>query len=844
MNIPFTIPGLDSYRGRYLYLTTLALLLLTVFAYSSWNEISQASKLTRQHIIERRENSNLLNVIISQFQLTKVEIYKYSLMPNSFEQFQISRSVSRLLEITEKVDIMVFDDIDSNLLNNVIIQIPVQLLYRTIDLIEIRSDTSLWMPATKIMSEQLSPLNQQVITTLNTILSDEDVANSDSKDVLSQFLVIKNMWLSTISEFRLLTANRFGIFDPSEEGLSIRQQNLHILIAQLDINLDVLEQNLPSSEYGFIREFLLPELRNNIRRWVNKHKQAIELLMQEYWRQDILALQHIEQLLSQFNRSIVLLQNELAKQSNRDIESLNKINQSLSFYFILLCLLGLLTATLFYLFFYQNILRPIAKTTRALFLQSQGMSSELVISSKTSETRELINAFNYMSEQIKQRENRLDFMAHHDALTNLPNRLLFNERLEHAVKFTDRSHKQLALMLLDLDRFKLINDTLGHLFGDKLLQQTATRLKNCMRAEDTIARLGGDEFAIILENISGTSEVDIFAKKIIQLFNNPFFIDDQEIHVSTSIGIALAPLNSRDPTTLIRYADIAMYQSKNMGRNQYTWFQDSLENTEESIINFENQLREAITGHQFELHFQPLVDINDSSFIASEALLRWRHPQRGLLYPDKFISILDNSGLLFDLTCWVIRESQKFQSLVEKKYQLIPRISINLHSMVFQQKHYRDRIKSILLKEIKHPEKYVLEITEDTLITDINNTSITLDALHDHGFSIALDDFGTGQSSLSHLRAFPIDIIKIDQEFIRAVHIEVHDANLVKAILSLGHDLNMQVIAEGVEQPDQLQFITNNGCHLIQGYLFSKPMTADGYLDYIQKQIATPKTAI
>lgn len=798
--------------------------------------------MTRQNIIEREKNSALLNTIIDQFQFTRVQFYKYSLAPDSFEQLQISLSIARLLKLTEKVDIMVFDDIDSDILNDFIIQIPIVLLLRTTELIEVRSDASLWIPATKIMTEQMAPLNQQVITTLNEILSDDDVINSDTK-IHSQFLELKIMWLSAISEFRLLTANRLGIFDQSVKGVTSRQQNLQTLIEQLELKLHLIKNAIQPDEFDFARDILLPQLRDNIRLWIPKHEQAIQQLMQKFWRKDILALQQIEILLTEFNQSIVLFQNELAKQSSRDIESLNKLNQSLSFYFILLCLLGFITATVFFLFFNHNILRPIAKTTRALFFQSQGMSQELDVSSNTSETRELIHAFNHMSEQIKQRENRLDFMAHHDALTNLPNRLLFNERLEHAIKFTDRSHKQLSLMLLDLDRFKLINDTLGHLFGDKLLQETATRLKHCIRAEDTIARLGGDEFAIILENIHSASEVDSFAKKIIHLFSDPFFIDGQEIHVSTSIGIAMAPLNSSDPTTLIRYADIAMYQSKNLGRNQYTWFQKNLENANESIINFENQLREAITGQQFELHYQPLIDINDANYIASEALLRWRHPQRGLLYPSKFISILDNSDLIFDLTCWVIRESQKFQSRVEKKHGLLPRISINLHSIIFQQKHFRDQIKSILLDEIKHPEKYVLEITEDTLITDMKNTSMALNELHDHGFSIALDDFGTGQSSLSHLRAFPIDIIKIDQEFIRDVHTDINDANLVKAIIGLGHDLNTQVIAEGVEQKSQFDFITDKGCHLIQGHLFAKPMLPDEYMEYIQKQIAQPQTA-
>ncbi|MCK5664204.1 MAG: EAL domain-containing protein, partial [Thiotrichaceae bacterium] len=555
------------------------------------------------------------------------------------------------------------------------------------------------------------------------------------------------------------------------------------------------------------------------------------------WRTDIKILHRIEILLETFNTTLISLRTELTNQSDADIRKLNEINKSLSIFIIIISLSGIFIAVLGYLVFDRNILKPIARTTRALLLQSKGKSQELNIHSTGSETQNLIEAFNQMSEQIKQRETRLDHMAHHDALTGLPNRLLFNERLEHATDLTKRSDKKLALMLLDLDRFKMINDTLGHLFGDKLLQQTAARLKHCMRAEDTIARLGGDEFAIILENINHPDEVDKFAHKIITLFREPFHIEEQEVHTSTSIGIALAPLNSSDPASLIRFADIAMYQSKNLGRNQHTWFNNELENEEESMINFENRLREAITENQLEIHYQPLIDTNDSTYISSEALLRWNHPDRGILYPGQFISNLDNSAILFDLTCWVIRESQRFQLKVEKLYGFIPNISINLPAITFQQKSYRDKIETILLREVNTPDKLVIEITEDTLISDMENTSICLNKLHQRGFKIALDDFGTGQSSLSHLRVFPIDIIKIDLEFIRHVHTDKNDANLVSAIISMGHDLGMKVIAEGVELQQQSDFLSDKGCNLIQGFFYSKPQPAESYIKFIQQQM-------
>lgn len=844
MKLNVSIPGLDSYRGRYLYLSAIALMLITLFAYTSWQKITEASLLSRKHIDIRKQHTNLLNTIINQHQLIRSKVYKYSLTPETFNGVEISHSVVQLLQLLEQIDTQYFDNIDSEKLNDFIFQIPVQLHYKTINLVEIRSDTELWIPATRIMSEELFPANEQVLTSLNNILHDDALLGAESLDITTQLLDIKSKWLFIISEFRLMTANRMGIFDLTRKGITSRQHNLELHLQLLSTLLRKLKASVASDQYGYVRDFLVPEMDSSIQRWSEQYKLATEQLMQPFWRRDILELQQIESLLNQFNQIFLLLQNELAIQSNMDTQSLDQINRSLSFYFILVSLLVLLISTLGYLLFDRNILRPISHTTRALLLQSQGMSQELDVTLKASETRDLIVAFNHMSEKIKQREKRLDYIAHHDTLTNLPNRLMFNERLKHAIQLTDRNDNQLALMMLDLDRFKLINDSLGHIFGDKLLQQTAGRLTSCMRNEDTIARLGGDEFAIIIENIKENSEVETLAHKIIGIFEDPFIIEDQQIYASTSIGIAMAPLQSRDPTTLVRYADIAMYQSKNMGRNQFTWFNNDLEHAEESMINFENQLREAITGHQFELHFQPLIDIDNSNSISSEALLRWCHPQKGMLFPDNFISILDNSDLLFDLTCWVIRESQKFQLQVEERYRLIPHISINLHSSIFQQKHFRNRIEAILIDEISHPEFYVLEVTEDTLITDMASTSETLERLHKKGFKIALDDFGTGQSSLSHLRVFPIDIIKIDREFIRDVYSDANDANLVSAIISLGHDLGMQVIAEGVEFQKQLDFLSAKGCHLIQGHLFSEPMPAEDYLEYVQQQVKSRKTVI
>ncbi len=837
MNTYFRLPGVDSYRGRYLYFIALAILLFSLFAYSSWHQITRSSQITQHNIIKRSANSATLSAIINLIPAIKVQIYQYSLDPQLHGKDETSRTIDRFIHLTSSLDISAFNDSNSTRLGGDFIQlIPIELHAAMDRLIAIRSNTDLWIPSTRVMNEQLLPLNNDILSTLSAML--EDLGDSSENLRLKyEILQIKNDWIAIVSEFRLIVANRFGFFGVSTNAVTSRLQNLDILLPRLLRRLNKLKPNIEDDRLGFIQQVYFPQLVADVKRWQRLHYQAIDLILQKNWRKDIELLNGIENLLEKYNHTFIALRRALNQQSISAIQKLNKINQSLTYFIIMMSVMVLILFITGYLIFDRHILVPIARTTRAMLMQSQGVSHELNLQSRASETRDLINAFNQMSEQIRQRESHLDFMAHHDALTRLPNRLLFNERLDHAIQLTQRNYQKLAMMLLDLDRFKLINDTLGHLFGDKLLQETARRLKQCMRSQDTIARLGGDEFAIILENMNDRQQVETFSRKIIKLFKQPFYIDDQEIHISTSIGIAFAPEDSVKSSTLTRYADIAMYQSKHLGGNQFTWFKNNLINAEQSMIQFENQLREAITGNQFEIHYQPLIDTQDSAFISSEALLRWRHPDRGLLLPEEFIRILDNSEILYDLTCWLIRKTREFQKSMEQKLGIIPIVSINLPSIIFQQKNYREKIYQQLTSQVDAVEHCVIEVTEDTLISDIQNTSLCLGKLHRQGFKIALDDFGTGQSSLSHLRAFPIDTIKIDKEFIRDVHSDKNDANLVSAIISLGHDLGLRVIAEGVEQQQQLDFLTQRHCHLIQGFLFSQPLPADKYQHFIQQQL-------
>jgi diguanylate cyclase (GGDEF)-like protein len=562
--------GLGSYRGRYLYLAATALLLLLFFAYASWNRIHESHKLTRANIEMRKLAEQDLHSILDQNQRLRTNIYKFSLDPAPSKQKHLQLSMIRLNEQINAIDGKRLNN-DRDLTGLIALRdFPERLRIAVQQLVAVRTSPEHWIPATEIMTRDMAPTNEVVLATLATMLADEDIQNDSH--ALIVLLEIKNRWLSTVSEFRLIAANKLGLFDEAEKGMQGRRHDLGLVAAQLSSDLETLEQLLRQHDHDFVLDTAYAQLRSEIERWMSIQGKVMNLLQLEDWRMDMPALRAIETILKQLQDQVLSLEASLAIQSSEDISHLNRLNSQQSFYFIFVFLIALLIALISYFLFDRNILRPIARATRAMLLQSKGLSQELEIEVRTSETREMLEAFNLMSERIKQRKQRLDFIAHHDALTKLPNRLMFNERLEHAIRLTGRGQHTLALFMIDLDRFKLVNDTLGHLIGDQLLQETANRLRACLRAEDTVARLGGDEFAVIIENFRSVSEIDRLAEKLIQIIARDFSIEGHIINVSASIGIALAPEHASDPVTLLRYADIALYESKGRGRNCFVHF--------------------------------------------------------------------------------------------------------------------------------------------------------------------------------------------------------------------------------------------------------------------------------
>ncbi|GMB08293.1 putative bifunctional diguanylate cyclase/phosphodiesterase [Thermolongibacillus altinsuensis] len=417
---------------------------------------------------------------------------------------------------------------------------------------------------------------------------------------------------------------------------------------------------------------------------------------------------------------------------------------------------------------------------------------------------------------------QLTKLANYDLLTNIPNRQLFKKRLENLIETSRRHQQQFAVLFLDLDRFKYINDELGHHSGDLLLKKVASRLKQILKTKDTIARIGGDEFVIILPNLKHLREAVRVAENIIEMLKAPFSIDGKEVYISTSIGISFYPNDGNDVETLLRNADRAMRKAKKSGRNHFEVYHKELDGNGEIIV-LENYLRKAIERQEFVLYYQPQMDIKTKKIYAVEALLRWNQPDIGFISPLQFIPLAEETGLIIPISEWVLKQACQDLKILHQFDQRL-KMGINISAVHFQQGDFVKKVSMITEKMNVHPRSIKLELTESTVMPNARQSIDKLVELKQLGFKIAIDDFGTGFSSLSYLHKFPIDILKIDQSFIRNLSKYEGDAAIVTAIITMAHSLHLRVVAEGVETQKQYQFLEKQQCDFVQGYYVSKPM--------------------
>ena len=436
--------------------------------------------------------------------------------------------------------------------------------------------------------------------------------------------------------------------------------------------------------------------------------------------------------------------------------------------------------------------------------------------------------------QLREHRERLYHAVHHDTLTNLPNRMLLQDRLSRMMMKAKRNKTYVAILFLDLDRFKKINETLGHDIGDHLLLEVSKRLKNCVRKSDTVARIGGDEFGVILDDLRDVKFVAVVARKFLQALSKPIIIQEYELYATSSIGISLYPDDGEDEDVLFRCADTALYRAKDAGKNNYQYYTPDMNTRAFEFLLMESGLRKAVENDELVVFYQPLINLENNKLIGMEALLRWQHPEKGMISPGDFIPLAEETGLIEPIGEWVLQaacaQNKKWQ---DAGYPPV-KVSVNMSSRQFSKKNVVEIISETLEKTGLSPEYLGIEITESVIMQDVKSTITKLKQLHDMGICLSIDDFGTGYSSLSYLKLFPIDFLKIDRSFVFNITSDSTDAAIAASVILLAHSMELKVVAEGVETSEQMELLRGQGCDYVQGFLFSKPLAAEEFVPFFE----------
>ena len=479
-------------------------------------------------------------------------------------------------------------------------------------------------------------------------------------------------------------------------------------------------------------------------------------------------------------------------------------------------------------------------------METDSLLLRMKVDERTEQLSEQTKRLNEAVRQVTKTKNKLRQLAYYDSLTELPNRQLFTEQLDMLLRMAQRENRTIALLFLDLDNFKRINDSLGHNAGDLLLREVADRLGQCVRDSDLLAkyvdsegkigvsRLGGDEFTVVLNNVDKPETAATVAERILESLQTPMIIEGHEVVVTPSVGIAMAPQDADNVEDLLKLADTAMYHAKSQGRNKYSFYASSMKGSSVGRLKLETELRKAVEREELILHYQPQICADSGRIMGAEALVRWEHPKHGLIPPVRFIPLAEEMGLILDIGNWTLREAAHQSKRLEGLSVEVPKIAVNISALQFNP-HFPGQVESVLNETGIDPAHLELELTEGVIMSNANASVDALHGLKDLGVSLSVDDFGTGYSSLSYLSKFPLNELKIDRSFVIEFDKSANSAGLISAIIAMGKSLNLSLVAEGVDSPEQFMFLREREVDIIQGYLFSKPLPEEDFVNLVKE---------
>ncbi len=685
-------------------------------------------------------------------------------------------------------------------------------------------------PSLEVTSRLILPVRNKLDTAFSIAVHEmrDENPNKASKE-LYDLIEAQSLWLRTISEFRLYLTNRFGSF--SKQTMFNQEKQIEALVNQLKIEVKKITYYAKDSFFGFEGNEMILSLPQLIKEWEYAYNEVKKINHSSYWRRDSELMRTTmiplkDDILSLLDK----IDSKLKSENQKIMLRLNETARSQTY-----VLAGIIGAFLFYtiisFFLLKTLLiKPISLIARTLKEEAHNPSSLAKIElNKTRETTDLVEAFITMGQQVANRQEELEHHALHDALTKLPNRLLLNQRLEYQSLISNRQSSKFTLMFLDLNRFKEINDTLGHHIGDELLIQTSERLSSLIRKVDTIARLGGDEFAILLPNTERSQAV-VVALKIVAALRKDFIIQNYTLQISSSIGIAEFPTDGEDINTLIQHADIAMYASKK-NKSVYEFYDPKEDTHSLAQLSLGRDLNSAIDNNQLEMHFQPKISLNTDEINGAEALLRWQHPDFGSVNPEKIIEIAEHVDLMDKLTYWIINQSIRncSHSNLPDNFDL----SINLAVQSLRDSNLINETRKAIENNPSFKYRLTFEVTESAMMNNPEQSINILNALKKLGIRISIDDFGTGFSSLAYLKQLPVSQLKIDRSFVKDMEEDESDRAIVLSTIKLSHSLGLNVVAEGVENRETMTILKDMECNSAQGYYFSRPLDAKAFHQYV-----------
>ncbi|WP_018955044.1 putative bifunctional diguanylate cyclase/phosphodiesterase [Thioalkalivibrio sulfidiphilus] len=718
-----------------------------------------------------------------------------------------------------------------------------QQLHGEIDeLIDIRLDPPRLYPSMAAGPAIMGPSRDVADNALGIIFYTMEQENTLVEDPHAYDALVRarRLWMHMLSNFRLYMANRLGSFELAT--MPVQEQGIRTLHAAFLEQFQVLELLAAEGRLGFEITAAMEDLRRGVEQWYGGFEYVAELHATDRWRTDAIVMrEQVAPSVDAINAQLLRLERALATAMSADVQAIAAASSRLAFSLWLVAGLTILFVILLLTTTDRLVLRPIAAVTRALKAEAMGKSGVPMPFSRTVETRDLVEAFGEMHRQVRLREAELEYRALHDSLTTLPNRTLLLERIEHDMRLAHRQGGQLGLLMIDLDRFKEVNDTLGHQVGDALLVEVGNRLQTALRETDTVARLGGDEFAVLLPG-AGREDVIQAAGKLQDVFKHPVQLNGMEIYVAASIGAAIYPDHGTQPQTLMQHADVAMYMAKR-GQRGVALYDPAEDQYTIARLALMTDLRQAVEQGELTLHYQPVLSLATGELVSAEALLRWSHPEHGQVAPELVIELAEQTGLIGPLTYGVIDKALT-QAARWRQQGLTLNISINLSMHNLHDADLTRRVNEALQQHGIPGECLTLEVTETAMMANPRRAQTALRELDNLGIRLAVDDFGTGFSSLSYLKSLPVDVLKIDKSFVMGLDRDKSDQAIVQATLSLGHSLGLEVVAEGVETRHTWSFLRDHGCDAAQGYHMSKPLPAEELQDWVKsRKFERPSTA-